>query len=72
MQNKKQRLISALSTLALTFVLSSGLTPPGTAPENPNPAFPQLPVEEEAPGTDGEEEIHPLTNLEDTTTKIEE
>lgn len=72
MQNKKQRLISALSTLALTFVLSSGLTPPGTAPENPNPAFPPVPVEEESPGTDGEEGINPLTDIDKPPTSFQQ
>lgn len=71
MQNKKLRLISVLSTMALTFVLSGGLTLPGSTPENPDPAFRQSPVEEETTETDEEAQIQPFTNLDDITTKIE-
>lgn len=68
MQNKKLRLISVLSTMALTFVLSGGLTLPGSTPENPDPVFRQTPVEENTSDTDTEEGIQPLSDLDETVT----
>lgn len=63
MRNKKQHLKSTLSTLALALALTGNLALPGTWPEDPNPIFQQIPVEDEDDG------IQPLSDVDKPITK---
>lgn len=69
MKNKKQQFKSTLTTLSLALVLAGSLALPGAAPEELNPAFPQITVEEEMP--EGDDGIQPLSDDDRPTTKNE-
>ncbi len=72
MQTKKQQLISALSTLALTLVLSGGSTLPGTVLNNPNPAYLQSPAKYKTFEPDTENGLQPLTDIDEPVTNSPE
>ena len=72
MKHKFNSLKSALPALALSLVLSGGVTLPDTATENPE-NFPQQPsMEEEKPDWNDENGCQPLSDLDERVTKLEE
>lgn len=75
MKPKKQHIKAAMSTLALMLTLSAGAVFPGVGTEGDGtvpPLSKSPPVEEEIPETDEGNDINPLTDKGNATTKIQE